>query len=85
LSDSEQPFSLKTSIIDEKVTETFYLDRTLARSFIELYPVGSEVFYLGSDMFGELGTVEKHIEKDCSVVVKLKVPSVGSDCRNVKV
>jgi len=81
----EQPFALKTCVYEENVTEIFYLDRTLAKSYLDMYRKGDQVFYLGDKLFGTLGTVTGHDEAKSSVLVSLEVPSRGSDEFNLKV
>lgn len=81
----EQPFALKTCMYEEKITEIFYLDRNLAKSYTDLYAVGDQVLYLGDKIFGALGTVEGHDEGKSSVIVKFELPSYGTDEFNMKV
>jgi len=70
---------------DDKITEIFYTDRNLAKSYTDLFSVGDEVFYLGDKMFGTLGTVTGHDMEKSNVVVKFEIPSYGLDEFNMKV
>jgi hypothetical protein len=81
----EQPFALKTCVYEENVTEIFYLDRTLAKSYLELYRIGDQVFYLGDKLFGTIGTVIGHDEAKSNVIVSFEVPARGVDEHNLKV
>lgn len=63
---------------EENVTEIFYLDRNLAKSYLDLYKEGDQVIYLGDKLFGALGTVVGHNQESRSVEVNFTV-TAGSD------
>ncbi|ODM95979.1 5'-3' exoribonuclease 1 [Orchesella cincta] len=79
----EQPFALKTAIYEERVTEMFYMDNDTARSYLDLFRKGDQVFYLGDKAFGALGVVVGHEKGSGTVVVDLKCPK-DSDESNLK-
>lgn len=80
----EQPFALKTTIFEERVTDMFYLDEETARTYLDLFRIGDQIFYLGDKQFGAMGQVTGHDKGSGCVVVELKYPK-ESDESNLKV
>lgn len=78
------PFALKTTIFEERVTEMFYMDQETAKTYIDLFKKGDQVFYLGDKLFGALGIVTGHDKGSGSVIVDLDYPH-DDDEGNLKV
>lgn len=60
------------------------MDMETARSYLDLYAQGDQVFYLGDKAFGAMGTVVGHDKGSGSVVVELQHDK-GYDESNLKV
>lgn len=66
------------------MTEMFYMDQETARSYIDLFRKGDQVFYLGDKLFGAMGIVTGHDKGSGSVLVDFQYPK-DTDETNLKV
>lgn len=70
-SQTEQYFTLATTLYSERVWETFFLDRMLPKTFMDLLHVGDSVICIADESFGSLGTIQRIDKKQEEVSVEV--------------